>query len=91
MVKIEIRNPMADTVVTKTALAPRLHDLNNKRIALYWNGKAGGDIALKTLGEQLEKRFPSIKTEMIHASLCGAKEKVEAAKSFDAVIAATSD
>lgn len=91
MAKLEILNPLAESVMTQSPLAPRLTDLNNKRVGLYWNGKGGGDIALRTIGEQLEKRFAGTKWEIIYASLHGEKDKVEAAKGFDAVVGTTAD
>ena len=54
MAKLTVLNPVANTVVTKMQLADRLPDPNAKRVGLYWNGKGGGDIALRTIGEQLQ-------------------------------------
>jgi hypothetical protein len=55
---IEVRNPVANLDKgKKIPSAARLKSLENKTIALWWNGKARGDVALKKLGELLEKKF----------------------------------
>ena len=68
MAKLEVLNPLSNAELERTPLAPRLPDLNNKRIGLYWNGKGGSDIALRTIGDQLEKRFPGTKAELIQGN-----------------------
>ena len=54
---INIMNPVAN--VEKGAIAPaaRLKSLERKTIALWWNGKAKGDVALKKVGRYLEEQF----------------------------------
>ncbi len=91
MAKLEILSPVAHSAVSKSSLAPRPTTLDNKRIALYWNGKGGGDIALARIGELLDNRFKGLKLELIRSAIPGPKEKLERAKSFDAVICATAD
>lgn len=89
--KLEILNPVANSVVKKTAVAGRVKDLTNKRIGLYWNGKAGGDVALTTIGEHLVRRFEGAQVELIASSIPGGKDKIEAAKQFAAVVGSTAD
>ena len=91
MAKLNVLNPVANTVVTKRQLADRLPDLNAKRVGLYWNGKGGGDIALRAIGEQLQRRFTDVQVEMIHSAIPGPKEKVEAGKGFNLVVGSTGD
>ena len=88
---LEVRNPVAFARVAKTVLAPRLKTLDKKRVALWWNGKAGGDIALNRIGEMLREKFTSIQLEMIHTATTAGKEHLEQGKTYDAVIGATAD
>ena len=91
MTHLEVRNPVALAKLGNTVLAPRLSSLNNKRIALWWNGKAGGDIAVNRIGQLLENKFAGIKLELIRSATSGGKAQLEHAKTFDAVIGATAD
>ncbi len=91
MAKLNVLNPVANTVVTKRQLADRLPDMNDKRVGLYWNGKGGGDIALAAIGEQLQRRFSDIQVEMIHSAIPGPREMVEAGKGFNLVVGSTGD
>ncbi len=91
MAKLEVLNPLSNAELSRAPLAPRLPDLSNKRIGLYWNGKGGGDVALRTIGEQLEKRFPGTKAELISGSIRAAQEVLDKAKGFDAVVGTTAD
>ena len=91
MAKLEILNPVAQVSVKKSSLAPRLATLDNKRIALYWNGKGGGNIALNRIRELLESKLDGMEFKLIQSSVPGPKERVEEAKTFDGVIASTGD
>ncbi len=91
MVKLEILNPLGKTVVERTPLAPRLPTLINKRIGLFWNSKGGGDIAMRTIGDQLEKRFPGTKAELISGTVQATQEVLDKAKGFDAVVGGVAD
>ncbi len=57
MATLEIMNPVAETRQSRTAAAPRLGTLDGKTIGLFWNMKAGGDIALDAIAEELGKRY----------------------------------
>jgi len=57
-VAITVRNPVAESVVTAVKPAARVPDLDGKRIGLYWNVKAGGDLALERTEVLLKKRYP---------------------------------
>jgi hypothetical protein len=57
MKKFVVLNPVGETVATKVFTAPRIEDLNHKRIGLFWNGKHNGDIVLLRIGEFLKKKF----------------------------------
>lgn len=58
MVRLEVFNPVAQSVEQRLELAPRVPDLNGKRIGLYWNLKGGGDVALQRTEAKLRERFP---------------------------------
>ena len=88
---LEVRNPVALAKVGKTVLAPRLSSLDNTRMALWWNGKAGGDVALNRIGQLLESKFTGIKLEMVRAATTAGKAQIEHGKTFDAVIGSTAD
>ncbi len=55
--RIEVRNPVANTEKAKIAPAARLKGLEGKTVALWWNGKAKGDVALNRVGKYLEETF----------------------------------
>jgi hypothetical protein len=61
MVKLQVFNPQANTSVAAVSLAPRLSMLEGKTIGLYWNMKAGGDVALEHTAQLLGQRFPGVK------------------------------
>src|SRR4051812_15541913 len=88
---LEIVNPTAGIRLRKTVLASRLRSLDNQRVALYWNAKPGGDVALGRVQERLQDRFPSIQLELIRSATPGPKEAMERAKTFAATIGATGD
>jgi hypothetical protein len=91
MANLEVRNPVARAKVGTTALAPRLSDLKTKRIALWWNSKAGGDIALKRVGELIRERYQHTEVEFIRANPTGSKAELERGQTFDGVIFGTAD
>ena len=61
-VQIEVVNPVA-AVAQPQAVVParRIDSINGKKIALWWNCKAHGDMALSTVAEMLEQRFQDVK------------------------------
>ncbi len=91
MQELTIMNPVAHMSARKSALAPRLSTLENKRIGLYWNGKAGGDVALDCVRQLMEQKIPSAKFTLIRSGIPGPKAKLEEAKVFDGVIGTTCD
>ena len=77
--------------------APRVADLSGKRIGLYWNMKAGGDVALDRTAELLRQRFPgttfthhkgSVGWVMRHAT---ADDVRKVARECDAVVGTTAE
>jgi hypothetical protein len=58
LTKLHVYNPVAESLQTKVRAAERVDDLDGKRFGLYWNMKAGGDVALARVQERLRERFP---------------------------------
>ena len=63
MAKLTIINPVAEAqanTLTAERFSPakRPSTLDGKRVALYWNAKAGGEVALARTREQLERLYP---------------------------------
>jgi hypothetical protein len=56
-VKLAILNPVATIEVAGVKPAQRITDLDNKRIGLFWNRKARGDVALRKIEAVLTQRF----------------------------------
>lgn len=56
--KLVVANPIAESTVRSVPPAPRVSDLNGKRVGLYWNIKAGGDKALDRTEAALRSRYP---------------------------------
>jgi hypothetical protein len=57
MVKLVVANPNARIDVTRIQPAPRPTTLDGATVGLYWNIKAGGDIALDRVEELLAGRL----------------------------------
>ena len=57
---LSILNPIGVVEVQLEEPAPRLTDLDGKRIGLFWNTKMRGDLALRKVEELLKKRFVDI-------------------------------
>ncbi len=94
---IKVRNPVAEPVARKVEPAPRLGDLDGRRIGLYWNMKGGGDVALARIREVLGERYPGASFAEYQGSVgglmrhCTAADADRIAKEVDAVIGTTSD
>jgi len=58
MARLRVFNPVAESVQVTVKPAERLRDLSGKRIGLYWNMKAGGDVALAHVADRLKARYP---------------------------------
>ena len=97
MARLHVLNPVAQTVEHKVDPAPRLDDLRGKTIGLYWNMKAGGDVALERVAELLTQRYGDVRLKWYipaqgflirHAS---PEELDRIAAECDAVIGTTND
>lgn len=97
MVELRILNPQATTAVTPVSIASRLPDISGHTIGLYWNMKAGGDVALEQTARLLGERFPrakfryytgSVGAIMRHAT---AEDTERMVRECDAVVGTTGD
>ncbi len=91
MERLEVVSPIAQVRVRKAGLAPRLTTFDKKRVGLYWNAKAGGDVALTRIGDVLRTTHPGIELELIRSTTPGPKESLAHAKTFDAIVGGTGD
>ena len=72
--------------------APRLGDLNGKRVVLVWNGKQNGEVALRSVGERLTARFPKLTTRLVRIGYGIPGDQLEEIRAgFDAAVASTGD
>src|SRR3990172_4064828 len=60
MATLKILSPVAETAKFDVKPAPRLADLRGKTIGLYWNMKAGGDMALDAVEALLRQRIEGV-------------------------------
>ncbi|MBI2909503.1 MAG: hypothetical protein HYX92_17800 [Chloroflexi bacterium] len=58
--QIEVVSPVAEVRPEAVMPARRVDSLNGKRIALWWNSKARGDVALDVVAEAVGQRFQSV-------------------------------
>ena len=55
--------------IKRLTLAPRPKSLQGQRIGLLWNGKHGGDVALRRVGQALEGRFPGSQVTLFRTAI----------------------
>jgi hypothetical protein len=59
-VTLEVLNPRGEIVPPPTlAPAPRVADLAGKKIGIYWNHKAGGNLFLDVIEKLLKEKYPT--------------------------------
>lgn len=92
---LRVLNPVAILEFEPIAPAKRLTDLTNKKIGLYWNMKARGNVALDRVKEVLSERFAGMTFEWFeqHHSIEPSKEWFEKIKKsgVDGIVASTGD
>ena len=97
MATLEFLNPVAEIDRKRVPPARRLDSLEGKSIALYWNLKAGGDIALAAAAEELTRRHPGVRFRNYSGYVSGASKlgNVEEARRIasecDAAIGTSAD
>ena len=60
---MNVLNPVGILRYKPIPPAQRLNDLNNRKIGLYWNHKARGDVALKRVSELMAQRYEGLTFE----------------------------
>jgi hypothetical protein len=92
---LRVLNPIGILAFTPLPPAPRLKDLNNKKIGLYWNHKARGNVALDRVREVFSERYQGMSFEWFETPI-----SVEASEEWfanvkkrgvDGVVASTGD
>ena len=59
-VTLEVLNPRGEIMLPPTlAPAPRVADLAGKKIGIYWNHKAGGNLFLDVIEKLLKEKYPT--------------------------------
>ncbi len=97
MVKLQVLNPQASTVTATVDPTGRHDDLSGKTIGLYWNMKAGGDVALEQTERLLGERYPGVEFKYYVGSVGAmlrhvtAEDAERVARECDAVVGTTSD
>ena len=97
MAKLTVHNPVAQTVEQAVKPANRLRDPDGATIGLYWNMKAGGDVALDRTEALLRQRYPSARFRRYTGSVgwlmrhCTAEDADRIASEVHAVVGTTND
>lgn len=60
---MNVLNPVGILRYRPIPPAPRVKDLNHRKIGLYWNHKARGDVALKRVAQLLSQRYEGLTFE----------------------------
>jgi hypothetical protein len=94
-IQFEVCNPIGITDTDLMQPAPRLNALQNKRIGLFWNSKARGDVALRHAATLLAERFDGLEFTWFRTDNSTALAPVEleqiAEQKNDAIISTTGD
>jgi hypothetical protein len=92
LIQWEVLNPVA---ITENALhmgAPRLPDLNRRKIGLFWNGKPDGNVLLDAISKLLRQQFNDIDLINFNLRISVGTENIKLmAESCDGIIAAIGD
>lgn len=92
---LRILNPLGILRFKPIRPAKRLKDLKNKKIGLYWNHKARGNVALDRVKELFSQRFEGITFEWFETpiSVEAPKEWFENVKKsgIEGLVASTGD
>ncbi|MEE9284509.1 MAG: hypothetical protein V3V35_02150 [Dehalococcoidia bacterium] len=102
MTELRIVNPVAEAQAASANAkrfppASRLASLEGRTIGLYWNAKAGGEVALARTRENLQRLYPSTRfvdyfgIEGTHMRRASPEQVDRIAAECDAVIGATAD
>jgi hypothetical protein len=92
-ITLEVLSPVAKKVAISIQAAERPASLSNRTIGLVWNGKPGGDVAMKHLAELLKKHFNTVHSkEFFYGQFPFAKSQLEQIQAeCDVIMGATGD
>jgi hypothetical protein len=97
MARLSVVNPVAPLRAHHLVPAARTADLSGKTIGLYWNMKAGGDLALARTAELLGERYPGLRFRSFQGAVgqnikhVRTEDADRIARECDAVVATTAD
>ena len=92
LIQWEVLNPVAMSESALHAGAPRLPDLNRRKIGLFWNGKPDGNVLLDAISKLLLQRFSDIDFIKFNLRISVGPENIKLmAESCDGIIAAIGD
>jgi hypothetical protein len=95
--KLDVLNPVADSLEMKVDPALRPDTLDGKRIGLYWNVKAGGNHALDRVEQLLSERYEGVSFYRHHGSVgwimrhATAEDTAAIRENCDVVVGTSSD
>ena len=72
---LQILNPVGVLKFKPISPAKRLKDLSNKKIGLYWNHKARGNVALERVKELLSERYKGLTFTWFETSIVEASKE----------------
>lgn len=86
-------NPEAEPYTGDTGrIATRPKTLVNARLGLLWNGKRGGDIALRRVAELLDREYQGLQIQNYPGAFpCHEGLLLRAAEECDVIVAASAD
>ncbi|MCR4394566.1 MAG: hypothetical protein NUV31_09385 [Dehalococcoidales bacterium] len=89
----EVLSPWAeaDPVPVRGLTAPRLNELEGKKIGLYRNDKRAAGPILSAIEKKLKERFPNLQVSWYTSQKTDVPEFDDWLKSVDAVVAAVGD
>ena len=92
---LQVLNPVALLKFKPIPHAKRLNDLKNRKIGLYWNHKARGNVALDRVKELLSERYEGMTFEWVETPVSTEASKEWFAnvkkKGVDGIVASTGD
>ena len=102
MAELRIVNPVAESQAAASSAerfppAGRTASLDGRSIALFWNAKAGGDVALARTRENLKRLYPTARfvdyfgAEGTHMRRASTEQLDRIASECDAAVGATAD
>lgn len=97
MASLKFVNPVAETQSRRVSAALRPDTLDGKTVGLFWNGKPGGDDALRSVADVLARHYPSATfrnyTGSVGSSvrLATLDDRTKIAKECDLVVGTTGD